>query len=110
MILRLPNSGTRNLFVSHLESNNLSIDDFNVILEVDNIATITRIRAGKFRRVDSLAKSACVDELRKGKLVALPVENLGMIREINRIPQRLRAYRHFAGHLQNVLRLWTSSD
>ncbi|PWL48928.1 MAG: LysR family transcriptional regulator, partial [Clostridiales bacterium] len=40
LILRLPDSGTRNLFLSHLESNNMSIRDFNVILEVDNIATI----------------------------------------------------------------------
>lgn len=39
MILRLPNSGTRNLFMSHLESLGMSIDDFNVVLEVDNIAT-----------------------------------------------------------------------
>ena len=87
MILRLPNSGTRNLFVSHLESNNLSIDDFNVILEVDNIATIKDLIRRNFG-VSILAKSACVDELRKGKLVALPVENLGMIREINLVYHR----------------------
>mgnify|MGYP001526461791 CR=1 FL=1 len=59
LILRLPSSGTRNLFVSHLESNGMSIDEFNIILEVDNIATI------------------------KGKIRLLPVENLGMIREVN---------------------------
>ncbi len=87
MILRLPNSGTRNLFVSHLESNNLSIDDFNVILEVDNIATIKDLIRRNFG-VSILAKSACVDELRKGKLIALPVENLGMIREINLVYHR----------------------
>ncbi|NLN04524.1 MAG: LysR family transcriptional regulator, partial [Clostridiaceae bacterium] len=40
LILRRPSSGTRNLFVAHLESKNMSLDDFNVILEVDNIATI----------------------------------------------------------------------
>lgn len=40
MILRLPNSGTRNLFIAHLESLNMSLSEFNVILEVDNIATI----------------------------------------------------------------------
>lgn len=87
MILRLPNSGTRNLFVSHLESNNLSLDDFNVILEVDNIATIKDLIRRNFG-VSILAKSACMDELRKGKLVALPVENLSMIREINLVYHR----------------------
>ena len=28
-----------------------------------------------------LPKSACVKEIRKGKLVALPIENLSMVRE-----------------------------
>lgn len=40
MILRLPDSSTCNLFVSNLESVGLDIGDFNVVLEVDNIATI----------------------------------------------------------------------
>lgn len=82
MILRLPNSGTRNLFVAHLESNNLSINSFNVILEVDNIATIKDLIRRDFG-VSILAKSVCLDELKKGKIVALPVENLSMMREVN---------------------------
>ena len=82
MILRLPNSGTRNLFVAHLESNNMSINDFNVILEVDNIATIKDLIRRDFG-VSILARSVCLDELKKGKIVTLPVENLSMMREIN---------------------------
>lgn len=87
MILRLPNSGTRNLFLSHLESHNMSIDEFNVILEVDNIATIKDLIRRNFG-VSILAKSACMDELRKGKITVLPVENLSMIREVNIIYHR----------------------
>ena len=82
MILRLPNSGTRNLFVAHLESNNMSINDFNVILEVDNIATIKDLIRRDFG-VSILARSVCLDELKKGKIVTLPVKNLSMMREIN---------------------------
>ncbi len=82
MILRLPDSGTRNLFVAHLESNNMSINDFNVILEVDNMATIKDLIRRDFG-VSILARSVCLDELKKGKIVALPVENLSMMREIN---------------------------
>ena len=82
LILRLPDSGTRNLFLSHLESNNMSIRDFNVILEVDNIATIKYLIRRGFG-VSILAKSACLDELKKGKITVLPVENLSMVREIN---------------------------
>lgn len=82
MILRLPNSGTRNLFMSHLESLGMSIDDFNVVLEVDNIATIKDL-IRKDMGISILAHSACLDELKKGKITALPIENLSMIRGIN---------------------------
>ncbi len=33
--------------------------------------------------VSILPKSVCLDELRRGKIVVLPVENLSMIREMN---------------------------
>ncbi|HZK01515.1 MAG TPA: LysR family transcriptional regulator [Anaerovoracaceae bacterium] len=82
LILRRPSSGTMNLFTAHIESRNMSLDEFNVILEVDNIATIKDL----IRRdigVSILARSACLDELKKGKIVVLPIENLGMTREIN---------------------------
>lgn len=82
MILRLPDSNTRNLFVAHLESNNMSINDFNVVLEVDNMATIKDLIRRNFG-VSILARSVCLDELRKGKITVLPVENLSMMREIN---------------------------
>ena len=82
LILRLPDSNTRNLFVSSLEAHNMSVDDFNVLLEINNIATIKDL----IRRdigVSVLAKSACQEELKKKKIVVLPIENLSMVREIN---------------------------
>lgn len=82
MILRLPDSNTRNQFVASLESQNMSIDDFNVVLEIDNIATIKDLIRRDFG-VSVLAKSACMDELKKRKIAVLPIENLSMIREIN---------------------------
>ena len=82
MILRLPDSGTRNLFEAHLESNNMSLSEFNIILEVDNMATIKDLIRRNFG-VSVLARSVCLDELKKGKIAVLPVENLSMMREIN---------------------------
>ena len=82
LILRLPDSGTRNLFVSAIEQMNMTIGDFQVILEVDNIATIKDL-VRKDMGISILAKSACVDEVKKGKITVLPIENLSMIREIN---------------------------
>lgn len=84
LILRLPDSATRNLFASHLESNRMSLDEFNVTLEVDNIATIKDLVRRNFG-VSIMAKSAFMDEIKKGKLKGLPIENLSMTREINLI-------------------------
>ena len=80
MILRTPASATRALFESALESNNESIAHFDVILEVDNIATIKDL-IRKNLGVSILPRSVCMDELKKGKITALPIENLSMVRE-----------------------------
>ncbi len=82
MILRLPQSATRILFESALESINESITNFNIIMEVDNIATIKDL-VRKNLGVSILAKSACMKEIHKLKLKVLPIENLSMIRETN---------------------------
>ncbi|MCM1514545.1 MAG: LysR family transcriptional regulator [Anaeroplasma bactoclasticum] len=79
MILRLQTSATRRLFESTLESINDSIDNFDIILEVDNIATIKDL-IRKEIGISILAKSACMDELKKGKITVLPIENLSMVR------------------------------
>lgn len=82
MILRLPSSATRQLFESTLISINESIDDFNVALEVDNVATIKEL-VRKDLGVSILPKSACINDVKKGKLTVLPIENLSMMREMN---------------------------
>lgn len=105
LILRLPSSGTRNLFVSHLESINMSISDFSVVLEVNNIATIKDL-IRKDLGISILAKSACMDELRKGKITVLPIENLSMIRETNIL------YHHDFEHievLQAITKIYSDS-
>ncbi len=82
MILRLPTSATRILFESQLESIGESTADFDILLEVDSVAAIKDL-IRKNLGVSILAKSACMDELNKGKLTALPIENLSMVRETN---------------------------
>ena len=87
LILRLPNSNTRNLFSASLESQNLSMADFNVIMEIDSIATIKDLIRRGFG-VSVLARSACLEELRKGELAALTVEGLSMMRQIQLVCRR----------------------
>lgn len=82
LILRLPNSNTRDLFSAALESRNLSIRDFNVIMEIDSVATIRELVKRGFG-VTVLALSACREELEAETLFALDVEGLNMTRQIN---------------------------
>lgn len=82
LILRLPGSNTRHIFDEALREQNLSIDNFNIILEIDNIATIKDL-VRRNMGVSVLAKSACMDELKKGKVAVLNIQNLSMIRETN---------------------------
>lgn len=105
MILRLPGAGSRNLFITQLESRGLSIDDFNVILEVDNIATIKDLIRRDFG-VSILPRSVCLDELKKGKMTVLPIENLSMTRETNIV------YNDDFGHieiLQDIVRAYNQT-
>ena len=102
LILRLPDSNTRNMFVASLEAHSMSVDDFNVLLEINNIATIKDL----IRRdigVSVLAKSACLDELRKKKIVVLPIENLSMVREINIV--YTQDFEHF-GILDDIVKAY----
>ncbi len=87
LILRSPSSNTRNLFVSSLASQNMRIEEFNVIMEIDNIATIKDLIRRGFG-VSVLPQSVCLDELRKKKIVCLPIEDLSMVREINLVYSR----------------------
>ena len=69
----------------------MSISDFNVMMEINNIATIKDL----IRRnlgVSVLARSTCLDELKKKKIAALPIEHLSMAREINIV--YLRDFEH----------------
>lgn len=102
MILRLPTSATRVLFDSTLRSLNDSPENYNIVMEVDNIATIKDL-VRKNLGVSVLAKSACAREIRKGQLVALPIENLSMVRETRIVYNQDFAYMDF---LQDIMRLY----
>ncbi len=82
MILRLPTSATRQLFEATLISINESIESFNISLEVDNVATIKEL-VRKDLGVSILPQSACISDVKKGRLSILPIENLSMMREMN---------------------------
>lgn len=82
LILRSSKSATRNLFTSQLEVSNLSLDEFNVILEIDNTFSIKEL-VSKNIGVSILPKSICYHEFKDKKLTILPIKDMNMITEIN---------------------------
>jgi len=98
LILRLKNSTTRDLFDKFLESINDSISNYNVVLEVDNIQTIKDLVRKDFG-ISILSKSACMDELKKGKIVTLP------IKEANIKKQDYLIYNKYFEHMEIVFEL-----
>ena len=63
-----------------------SIRNFDVRLEMDNINTIKELVA-EGMGVSIMAHTACREETAAGRLVAVPIEGMRMIREINIVSQ-----------------------
>lgn len=82
MILRLPNSGTRQLFEASIAAKGLSLRDFDINIESDSLFTIKDL-IEKNIGVSVLGRSSCLDEERAHKIVLLPIEGLNMVREVN---------------------------
>ena len=82
LILRSKDAGTRMFFENFLWNQRESIQNFNIIMELDNIAMTKELVANNLG-VSIIAKSACRDEIRAGKLAAIPIENGSMVREIH---------------------------
>ena len=106
LILRLPDSGTGNMFISSLNSIDRDLSSFDIILELDSIATIKDLVRHGYG-VSVLAKSACMDEIVKKKLIALPIEQLNMNREINIVCARDFPYRNF---LSGIVSLYNEQE
>ena len=83
-ILRQPNAGTRKLFENHLISHSENINNFNVIMELDNVSLIKDLVSSNLG-ITVISHKSCRDEIAAGKLVVVPIENLIMTREINMI-------------------------
>lgn len=81
-ILRSQKSGTRTLFENHLLSHGENINDFNIVVESDDITTIKELVASNVG-MSVLANSICKREIISGELVSVPIANLNMIRDIS---------------------------
>lgn len=82
LILRSSNSQTTTLFEQVLNNANIALKDLNIILELDNIATIKDLVAHN-RGISILPKSACYHEIKHKTLQIRPIANFNMTRDIN---------------------------
>ncbi len=86
-ILRSRKANTRALFEQYLANRSESIKNLNIMMEIDNIATIKELVAQGLG-ITVIAHSACRDEENNGRLSIIPIENAGMVREINIVTTR----------------------
>lgn len=87
MILRSSSAGTRILFENCLQNHMESIKNFNIIMELDNITMIKDLVSLNLG-VSIIARSACMQEIRDGKLIVIPIQNASMLREIHLVYQK----------------------
>ena len=108
LILRSVGSGTTNLFVSQLENMDASLEEFNVILEIDNIGTIKElVKQGIGMSI--LPKSTLYKEISSKSLIVKPIQNMTMIREIKLVYLEESINKEFIDNIVNLYKDLTAS-
>lgn len=82
LILRSPNTSTRELFDRKIMSEGDGISNYNILIEIDNITTIKELVSANLG-VTIMAHSACAEDAESGRLVVVPIQNINILREIN---------------------------
>jgi DNA-binding transcriptional LysR family regulator len=75
LIIRERGSGTRDIFEKNLEKQNLTISDFNKVIEIGNINAIKCLVKNN-NGITALYEIAVKDELKNGTLKKIEVEDL----------------------------------
>lgn len=82
LILRSEESGTTELFETQLQGIGESIHNFEVMMQIDNIAMIKDLVRNNYG-VSILAKSTCLRDIERNHFKSISIENLSMVRELN---------------------------
>ena len=72
------------MFESYVISNGYLPRDFHVSMELDSVSNIKEIVMADLG-ISVLSHNVCLDELKRGQLVIVPIENCQMVRSINLI-------------------------
>ena len=103
MILRTPTAGTRELFDSYLMNHSENIGNFNLMMEIDNL-TITKDLVALDMGVSVISRSACREDERTGRLVAVPIQDANITRDISIVTQKDFSHREIVEDLKRIYR------
>ncbi|MCI6907800.1 MAG: LysR family transcriptional regulator [Clostridiaceae bacterium] len=81
-ILRSKRSGTRALFANYLDQYNAAIKNLNVTIEIDDVSVIRELVSLNMG-ISIVARSACVEDVQRGRLAVLDISDADMSRDIN---------------------------
>ena len=84
MVLRPQTAETRKMFESYVTNNGYMMRDFHIGMELDSVSNIKEIVMANLG-VSVLSHNVCLDEVKQGRLVVVPIENCQMVRPINLI-------------------------
>ncbi|MEA4822764.1 MAG: LysR family transcriptional regulator [Clostridiaceae bacterium] len=81
-ILRSKRSGTRTLFANYLDKYHESIKNLNVTIEIDDVSVIRELVSLNMG-ISIVARSACVEDVQRGRLAVIDIADADMSRDIN---------------------------
>ena len=102
LILRERKSNTRTLIEEFLNNNGDSISRYNVMLELENINLIKELVSQNYG-VSILPRSVCQQEIKKGKLIEVELEDFHIHRGIYIVYKNKCAYLNICQEIENVI-------
>lgn len=81
LIMRAGNSGTRMLFDASIKNAGLTLADFRIMMELEDISTIKKLVA-KHYGVSVLSQKACMNDVQQGLFCTVPLIGVQMVRTI----------------------------
>ena len=102
LILRERKSNTRTLIEEFLNNNGDSISRYNVMLELENINLIKELVSQNYG-VSILPRSVCQQEIKKGKLIEVELEDFHIHRGIYIVYKNKCDYLNICQVIENVI-------
>ncbi len=81
LIMRTGNSGTRILFDANIKKEGLTLNDFRIMMELENVSTIKKLVAEHYG-VSVLSQKACQRDVKQGMFKTVPLIGINMTRTI----------------------------